>query len=435
MRNIIKIWPVILIALLLLNMPSIKGLTNVQLDRPIQFQIPEIGELTVIGMDGGAIELPQQGQPFGELINNSNFDLELYIKVEVEFLEARYNANHVRWIPIRFNMAEGGRLDCGNMKYGDPSSSAGDFFTLAHGEALNISLDQSSDFIPRGGGPNPTLNYALGVARFYITGYDPDGNEIFYLEPAGDYLTQYFYKGDPNAESTVFNSEAYEEIDHTIDLQEAIIDASYLSVRFGPNLDLDELTPAREPEDFEPLPDEDEVYENTGMPDEENNSNPDAGPFLKPLYPAAELDKFNLIGEIEDLQYMPENIKAYEYWYEAVDHSMNTSIRIIITQPESKLVGNQVIQILARRTDNSQNAPELNIGLYQDGVLIAALAEQEEIYCLEGTVLTYSFDASILEGFAGSSLEILMAGSDPGQQEPASNAVEFGAVVWLAQTE
>jgi len=382
MRNIIKIWPVILLVILLLNTPSIKGLTNVQLDRSISFQLVPGGELTVIGIGGGvpgALELPHQAENFGTLINNYSFDIELDIVVEVEFLEAEFDGNDPRWQQTRISVGND-RLNFGNISYNASKTLATDWINLEPGDELEVKLDGKSDFRVPGG----SLHYALGVARFYITGRIPGGEELFYIEPGGDLLQQYFFKGNQGLANSVINYELNNETDLAAEEQHVVTHPLLMN---------------------------------------------------EMLYPLRELYVVNLVGIIDNLQSDPEDIEAFEYWYEAEEQTEDTVLYLLFDDPRAKLSGTQTIKILARRTDNGMSIPELDIDLYQDGNFITTLATREEIDSTGGTAFIYTFDAGILDDLSGTNLELWLYGNNSGGISSQRSTVEFGAVSWLARYE
>jgi len=386
MRKLIKVWPLILIVILLFNTPAIKGLTNVQLDRSISFQLIPGGELTVIGIGGGvpgALELPHQAENFGKLINNYGFDIELDIVVEVEFLEAVFEGTKAWWDNILISVGPNS-LDFQRLFFGDSYKRlATGRFLLEPGGELDIKMNRRSDVIVIGKPPR-ILHYALGVARFYITGYNPQGEVIFYLEPSEDLLQQYFFKGSQVVANATYHSMQINEAEAvTEELESAVF--------------------------IDSLPE-----------------------YLDPI---RVLHVENLNGFVESLQHDPEDPEAINDWYEAVDSTEDTVLYLLFDDPGVTLVGSQTIAILARKTDNSLNVPKLDLDLFQNGEYIITLVAEEEINSNEGAIYLYDFDPEILRDSSAVNLGIWLHGYHTGGAAEQRNTVEFGAIRWLLRNE
>lgn len=386
MKRLLKIWPVALIAIVFLNMPSIKGLSGIQLDRSIhvEFSPPGEGEFTVLDLNegpAGAVHLPHKERYLGKIINNYNFALEVEFEMEVEFLEAVYEGTRARWDNIIISVGAH-EMNFNKLFSNDsPEKGSAGFITLQPGEELEVSIDQKSDVVVIGQPPR-ILHYFLGVARFYITGYSLEGEPIFYMEPSGDFLQQYFVKGEQNTNASTAG----------LILQN---------------------------DTFAPVENWTDGHENTAFPDS--------------LYPVQELYLSNLKGQIEYLQHNPESADAFCCWYEAADKADNTILYVRFEDPLLGLSGTQALKLLLRRTGNGERIPELDLDLYQDGRYVTSLTAKQNVECALGQVFTYSFEAEELFDLSGSALEAWLFGNKSGGFAQDVNTVEFGAIMWVPQ--
>jgi len=149
------------------------------------------------------------------------------------------------------------------------------------------------------------------------------------------------------------------------------------------------------------------------------------------LYPVEEISTTNVAGDIEYLQYDPEDGAAYDNWYEQTAIADNELV-VGLDVPSGELDGLQTIGVLVRRTDNSDREPELTVELHQDGTLIDTLLTEQGIEDPVGEVHYMDFQAGDLVDTSGSGLELHFSAPRTGGGPGTRNVVEYGAVEWQA---
>jgi len=149
------------------------------------------------------------------------------------------------------------------------------------------------------------------------------------------------------------------------------------------------------------------------------------------LYPVVEISATNVQGDVEYLQYDPEDGAAYDNWYEQTAIADNELV-VGLDVPSGELDGLQTIGVLVRRTDNSGRVPELTVELHQDGALIDTLLTEQGINDATGVVHYLEFQAGDLVDTSGSGLELHFSAPRSGGPVAERNVVEYGAVEWQA---
>ncbi len=150
------------------------------------------------------------------------------------------------------------------------------------------------------------------------------------------------------------------------------------------------------------------------------------------LYPVDEINSDNVWGSIEYLQHDPESDEAKNDWYESILEGENTELDILLDDPTTEPIDTQTIGVLVRRTDNSDRAPDLDIELWQDGNLIDELIEGLEVEDPNAQIHYLEFNADDLIHQSGEGLELHFSAERSGGAIGDRNAVEYGAVEWIA---
>ena len=368
MRNLAGLLLVLLVALVLTNMSSFKGLSIIQLDRPNEVSVGTDpgGALGIEGLDdgeSGAVSYHGEeelgGKKLGTITNNFIFPVQLYITVEVEFVEADYTGNQEPWWrDVAISIGEEEPLEFQDLEPEDSDELTTGPVDLDPGDKLDISIDDGSKIHLRG---TTELEEFLGVARFSITGYEETGALLFEIEPASglDLRKQYF---------------------------------SWV--------DGDEVS---------------DLLETTGE-----------------RYPVTELETINLEGEVGYLQqHDPDSADAAAEWYEAIDQFGDTTLHVLFENPPGELEGTQVLKVLVRRTNNHQNRiPELDIYLRKEEETISILLSGQAVDSSEGQVFTLYFEAEELNDQPEINLEVWLHGNSTNTADQLDNTVEFGAIEW-----
>ena len=385
MRNLAGLLLVLLVALVLTNMSSFKGLSIIQLDRLNELSVGTDpgGALGINGLnDGptGSIEIgSNQGDEdryMGTITNNFDFDIEFTLSIEIRVTELDYGSGEIpEWQNINVLLEKNGELE-DSINFGnielinvDPPISVVDQaeIVLGSGDNLDILLDSQS-FINNA----QDLEDFQAEALFSIDGGSTGAENItFNLSPVDDLRRQYFSWADDY-------------------------------------------------EDPEPM---------TGFlyPDEALLPGPPDNGYTD-----------NLDGSIEFLQYNPDSEDARINWYTAVNSTTDTVLHVMLDTPPSArtLEGTQTLKVLVRRTTNQTGSgaqnPKLQVRLYQgdDNLNIPIVPLEVVVEDPDWEVFSYTFEAGdLIDGLSGTNLKVWLYGETRGR-EAYRTTVEFGAIEW-----
>jgi hypothetical protein len=154
------------------------------------------------------------------------------------------------------------------------------------------------------------------------------------------------------------------------------------------------------------------------------------------IYPRAQpvsiLASSNFTGTVATLQ-EPDLQNKTGSWLTATSGTTNTDVRASLQASSCGLLsgaGAQTILVLVRRTAGGGSNPTCTVDLYHSGSLVANLVSATPVSSTTGTILTLTWNASLLGGSppACSGIEIRVRGT-----ASATATVEVGGIQWLPE--
>jgi hypothetical protein len=150
------------------------------------------------------------------------------------------------------------------------------------------------------------------------------------------------------------------------------------------------------------------------------------------IAPDALLEQVNLTGSLTDIDEDPDSPDGL--WLEEVDDGEDTICRTSFGTPSGNPeVGAdlQDFRLWVRRsTTAGGNDPTLDVGLYENGVLVSWLQTGISITSTTGQLVSVTWNASLLGTPDGSLVELRAIGQRSGGSPGSRRTVEFGAVEW-----
>ena len=147
------------------------------------------------------------------------------------------------------------------------------------------------------------------------------------------------------------------------------------------------------------------------------------------LAPDALLEQTNLSGTVADIDDDPDSPDGA--WLTAPGSNNNTTARVSFPLPSGVPTigtGLQEFRVLVRKTNHSTN-PTCDVELYESGVLVATLINDQAISSTSGVVLSGAWNANLLTGSDGGNVECRVTGTVGG------GSLEVGAVEWNAEID
>lgn len=117
-------------------------------------------------------------------------------------------------------------------------------------------------------------------------------------------------------------------------------------------------------------------------------------------------------------------------WAGEINIATSATSRYSMSNPSGTLSGTQTINVLARKGSNSKD-PIVAINLYENGVLVQAIASATAITSTTGQVVSGTFDASVIANGSNAEIEIVITGQ--GGSGSARNSAQIDSIEWLVQ--